>query len=140
MEYFNTFGGNPVSCAIGLAVLEVIESEGLVEHAKQVGAYFLERLRALKDQHDIIGDVRGRGLFIGVELVRDRTTREPATKEAAQILEAMKDRSILLSTDGPYECVLKIKPPMPFDVSNVDQFIVALDESIVTQKKRAIQS
>ncbi len=130
MEYFNTFGGNPVSCAVGLAVLDVIESGRLVEHAKQVGSHFLERLRELKEQHDIIGDVRGRGLFIGVELVRDRTSREPATKEAAQILEAMKTRSILLSTDGPYDCVLKIKPPMVFDLANVDQFIAALAESI----------
>ena len=132
MEYFNTYGGNPVSCAIGLAVLDEIETNGLIEHAKRVGDYFLNRLRELQQQYDIIGDVRGRGLFMGIELVRDRATQEPATNEAAVIVEAMKERSILVSTDGPYRCVIKIKPPMTFDESNVDQFVIALAASIKT--------
>ena len=130
MEYFNTFGGNPVSCAIGLAVLDVIEDEQLQNHAHKVGCYFLEQLRQLESRHEIIGDVRGRGLFLGVELVRDRSTREPATSEAARIIEQMKERSILLSTDGPFNCVLKIKPPLKFDRANVDEFVAALEESL----------
>ncbi len=137
MEYFNTFGGNPVSCAIGLAVLEVIEDEKLRIHAHEVGGYFFERLHRLATRHDIIGDVRGRGLFLGVELVRDRSTREPATSEAARVLEQMKERSILLSTDGPFNCVLKIKPPLKFNRANVDQFITALEESLTNLKPGA---
>ena len=128
MEYFNTFGGNPVSCAIGLAVLDVIEAERLREHAEAVGAHFLAALRALADAHPLIGDVRGRGLFLGVELVRDRATLEPATDEATEVIERAKDRGILLSTDGPYANVIKIKPPMVFTTRDADSVVAALGE------------
>lgn len=128
MEYFNTFGGNPVSCAIGLAVLNVIQEEQSQRHALEVGDYFMDQLRLLQSQHQLIGDVRGLGLFIGTELVRDRTTLEPATMEAKEIINRMRDRCILLSTDGPFENVIKIKPPMVFSRKNIDQVIYNLNE------------
>lgn len=128
MEYFNTFGGNPVSCAAGLAVLQAIEEENLQENARVVGDYFLKELRKLQKRHLLIGDVRGLGLFIGVELVKDRKTKEPATAEAREVIETMKNKGILLSTDGPFRNVLKIKPPLVFSRSNVDRVIEALDE------------
>jgi len=127
MEYFNTFGGNPVSCAIGLAVMDVIEDEGLREHALAVGTAFKDELSALARSHRLVGDVRGLGLFIGVELVRDRETQEPATDEAAWIINEMKERGILLSTDGPYENVLKIKPPLVFTWDDADRVVDQLD-------------
>jgi 4-aminobutyrate aminotransferase-like enzyme len=114
MEYFNTFGGNPVSCAVGLAVLDVIRDEGLQENAREVGGYLLDGLRELQQRHAIIGDVRGQGFFLGIEFVRDRETKEPAAREASEIVEKMKDRGILLSTDGPMHNVIKIKPPIVF--------------------------
>ncbi|MGB9835240.1 MAG: aminotransferase class III-fold pyridoxal phosphate-dependent enzyme [Candidatus Saccharicenans sp.] len=128
MEYFNTFGGNPVSCAAGLAVLQAIEEENLQENARVVGDYFLKELRKLQKRHLLIGDVRGLGLFIGVELVKDRKTKDPATAEAREVIERMKNKGILLSTDGPFRNVLKIKPPLVFSRSNVDRVIEALDE------------
>lgn len=127
MEYFNTFGGNPVSCAVGNAVLDVVRDEGLQENALEVGGYFLEGLRSLASRHRLIGDVRGRGLFLGVELVRDHTTLEPAADEAARIIERMKDAGILLSTDGPLHNVLKIKPPMVITRGDVDRVVETLD-------------
>ncbi|MEE2669945.1 MAG: aminotransferase class III-fold pyridoxal phosphate-dependent enzyme [Gemmatimonadota bacterium] len=114
MEYFNTFGGNPVSCAVGLAVLDVIEEEDLQVHAHCVGEHLLKRLRSLMDFHPSLGDVRGRGLFLGVEVVSDVECREPAADVASYIVERMKRCGILLSTDGPAHNVIKIKPPMTF--------------------------
>lgn len=128
MEYFNTFGGNPVSCAAGLAVLEAIEEENLQENARSVGDYFLKRLKELQSTHELIGDVRGLGLFIGVELVKDRKTRLPATREAELIAEKMKKNNILVTTEGPYHQVLKIKPAIIFNKDNVDLFVETLDK------------
>jgi 4-aminobutyrate aminotransferase-like enzyme len=130
MEYFNTYGGNPVSCAIGLAVLDVIEREHLQDNARDVGAHLLAGLRDLMTRHELIGDVRGVGLFIGVELVRDRTTLEPADAEAHAIVERMKNRHILLSVDGPLHNVLKIKPPIVFTRDDADQLVLNLDDVI----------
>jgi 4-aminobutyrate aminotransferase-like enzyme len=130
MEYFNTFAGNPVSCAIGLAVLDVIEQEGLQAHAKQVGDVLLQGLNELKQKHTLIGDVRGMGLFIGVELVKDRHSLEPATAEANTIIEFLKAHRILLSTDGPYDNVLKLKPPMVFSMDNAREFLWRLDQAL----------
>jgi 4-aminobutyrate aminotransferase-like enzyme/Ser/Thr protein kinase RdoA (MazF antagonist) len=128
MEYFNTFGGNPVSMAVGLAVLDVLEEERLPEHALRVGNQLLELLHPLKERHALVGDVRGAGLFIGVELVRDRTTLEPADKEASAVVNALRERGILTGTDGPYHNVIKIRPPMPFDSGNAVRVAEALDE------------
>lgn len=128
MEYFNTYGGNPVACAAGLAVLDVIEREGLQENARLVGAQLLDGLRVLQNQHALIGDVRGLGLFIGVEFVQNPETREPATDEAAYIVERMKDLGVLLSTDGPFRNVIKIKPPLVFSRENADLVIGTLRE------------
>ena len=132
MEYFNTFGGNPVSCAVGLAVLDIIRDEELQDNAREVGRYFMERLRTLGEKHRLIGDVRGLGLFIGVELVRDPRTLEPADREASAIVERMKARGVLLSTDGPFHNVLKIKPPIVFSKADVD-FVVSELDAVVSE-------
>ena len=128
MEYFNSFGGNPVSCAIGRTVLEIIEKEKLQENAYLVGNYLIKELNNLKMRHDIIGDVRGRGLFLGIELIKDQEKMLPATSEADQIVNDMKDQGILISTDGPDHNVLKIKPPMVFTNKNADQLLDTLDQ------------
>ena len=125
MEYFNTFGGNPVSCAIGLEVLNVIEGEGLVHNAQSIGQYLTEGLRQLKSNHHIIGDIRGMGLFLGIELVKNDQL-EPATGQAAYLANRMRELGILMSTDGPYENVLKIKPPMVFDKNDSDFLLSTL--------------
>ena len=130
MEYFNTFGGNPVSCAVGLAVLETIREEHLQENAREVGAYFLERLQHLQQRHPAIGDVRGLGLFLGIELVKDPGKRTPDGALASRIVENMKQRGILLSTDGPDHNVIKIKPPLVFSRENVAQVCEILDKAI----------
>ncbi len=128
MEFFSTFGGNPVSCAVGKAVLDVIEEEGLQERARILGDHFKSGLRSLMDRHELIGDVRGRGLFLGIELVRDRTSQEPAPEEASLIVNAMRDRGVLLSTDGPRHNVIKIKPPMVIEHDDVDMAMRLLDD------------
>lgn len=128
MEFFNTFGGNPVSMATGIAVLDVIHDEGLQQHALEVGNHLMIGFKELMKKYNIIGDVRGHGLFIGVELVRDRITKEPAVPEIDDIVEQMKERGYLLSTDGPLHNVLKIKPPMVFSKKNADEMVGNLDE------------
>ncbi len=132
MEYFNTFGGNPVSCAVGLAVLDVMEEEGLQAQALQVGTHLQAGLAGLMARHPLIGDVRGMGLFIGIELVRNRETLEPAAEEATAVVEQMKERGILLSTDGPYHNVIKIKPPLAFTKADVDFLVATLDSLLHT--------
>jgi len=128
MEYFNTFGGNPVSCAIGLAVLDVIAQEGLQANAEAMGARLEEGLRDMGRRHELIGDVRGQGLFIGVELVTDRDSRHPAAEAANATIDYMKERGFLLSTDGPEHNVIKIKPPLVLTKDDVDATVGALDE------------
>jgi len=128
MEYFNTFGGNPVSCAVGLAVLEVIETEELQERALRVGARMKSGLESLGCRHELIGDARGIGLFLGVELVRDRSSLEPAAAEASYLVERMKDHGILVSTDGPLHNVIKIKPPLAFTEANADFLVRTMDK------------
>ena len=127
MEFFSTTGGNTVSCAVGIAVLDVIENENLQQHALDVGAYLLSKLEDLKENHKIIGDVRGLGLYIGVELVRDIQTLEPAMDEAKYIVERLKDMGLLVSLDGPLNNVLKIKPPLVFTKENADFFVDSLE-------------
>jgi 4-aminobutyrate aminotransferase-like enzyme/Ser/Thr protein kinase RdoA (MazF antagonist) len=127
MEYFNTFGGNPVSCAIGLAVLDVIADEDLQAAALDVGHRFKRGLEAVGERHAVVGDVRGRGLFIGIELVTDRTARTPAPAHASHVVERMRQHGILLSTDGPEHNVIKIKPPLVFGAAEADRVVETLD-------------
>jgi 4-aminobutyrate aminotransferase-like enzyme len=130
MEFFSTFGGNTVSCAIGIAVLDVLRDEGLQAHALGVGERMLAKLRPLVDRYPIVGDVRGSGLFLGVELVLDRNTLEPAGAEASFVANRMRERGVLLGTDGPHHNVVKIRPPMPFTESDGDLLVDALEQSI----------
>ena len=123
MEFFSTFGGNTVSCAIGLAVLEVVQEEKLQAHALAVGQQLLNGLRELQQHHANFADVRGSGFFLGVELM---TNDNPATKEAHRVVNAMRDNGILIGTDGPFHNVLKIRPPMPFSMSDTDHFLTTL--------------
>ncbi len=132
MEYFNTFGGNAVSAAVGLAVLDVIEAEGLRSRAIEAGARLQSGLLGLSERHPAIGDVRGMGLFIGAVLVVDRESRGPATDLAGAVVEAAKDHGILLSTDGPYHDVLKFKPPLVIELADIDRTIEVLDEVLGT--------
>lgn len=130
MKYFNTFGGNPVSCAIGEAVLDEIAERGLQAQAKTTGRHLRDALSALAQRHELIGDVRGRGLYLGVELVRDRSTREPATEEALVVSELMKDEGVLVYPTGLAGNILKIKPPLPFSPVDADLFATVLDETL----------
>ena len=129
MEFFSTFGGNPVSCAIGMAVLDVIENDNLIEKSKVMGDLFIDGLTELKKRHKIIGDVRGKGLFLGIELVKDHSSLEPATKEAEFLVEGMLSKNILLSIDGPRKNVIKIKPPMVISEDDVKRTILSLDKT-----------
>jgi 4-aminobutyrate aminotransferase-like enzyme/Ser/Thr protein kinase RdoA (MazF antagonist) len=132
MEYFNTFGGNPVSCAVGLAVLDVLRDERLQARATRVGGGLADGLRMLAARHPLIGDVRGRGLFLGVDLVRDRERRTPAPAEAARLVNLARDEGVLLSTDGPGRNVLKIKPPLVLEEADADRAVAVIDHALAT--------
>jgi len=136
IEYFNTYGGNPVSCAIGAAVLDTIEKENLMQHAVEVGNILLEGARKLAAKHSVIGDVRGRGMFIGMDLVKDRETREPNTVLAEHVLACLKDKRILLQADGPHNNVLKFKSPLVFSADNAATLLAALDEVLTQAAER----
>ncbi|XP_054698264.1 5-phosphohydroxy-L-lysine phospho-lyase isoform X2 [Grus americana] len=135
VEYFNTFGGNPVSCAIGLAVLDVIEKEHLQAHAMEIGNFLMKLLKEQKTKHPIIGDVRGSGLFIGVDLIKDQAERTPATEEAEYLITRLKEEYILLSTDGPGRNVLKFKPPMCFNMEDA-KFVVDTIDKVLTEMEK----
>jgi 4-aminobutyrate aminotransferase-like enzyme len=111
---------NTVSCAVGLAVLDVLEEERLQAHARDVGDRLLAALRRLVDRCQMIGDVRGSGLFLGVELVRDRETLEPAAADASRAVNRLREEGILIGTDGPHHNVLKIRPPLPFSTDDAE--------------------
>lgn len=125
--YFNTFGGNPVSMAVGKAVLEICEQQDLPSHCNEVGDYLRGRLDQLKQKHSIIGNIRGHGLFLGMELVHDHDTLEPATDVARTIPDAMKNEGVLMGLSGRYGNVLKFRPPLVFSKANVDMLIETLD-------------
>ncbi|MEM7118001.1 MAG: aminotransferase class III-fold pyridoxal phosphate-dependent enzyme [Chloroflexota bacterium] len=127
---FSTFGGNPVACAAGTAVLDVIENENLVVSAKETGDYLRDSIRSLMDRYDIIGDVRGRGLLTGVDLVQDRTTKEPATAATKRLLDLMRDNGVLIGKGDVGGNVLKIRPPLAFKKPHADIFVEALDKSL----------
>ena len=126
MEYFNTFGGNPVSCAIGTAVLQVVKTEKLQENAYKIGAYLKKELNKLAKKFPIIGDIRGQGLFLGIELVD--AGLQPLPHKAEYLINRMKEHSILMSTDGPGNNVLKIKPPLVFNKQNAKDLIFYLQK------------
>ena len=130
MEYFNSFGGNPVSCAVGMAVLDVIEQEDLQENAHQMGAYLQEGFRDMANRYPLIGDVRGRGLFIGIELVEDRETLEPATEKAGRVTNILREDAVLMSTDGPLDNVLKIKPPIVINKEHASEVLQKTEKAL----------
>ena len=127
MEFFSTFGGNPVACAAGLAVLDVLEEEKLQDHALRVGNHLTKGLKALQERHALIGDVRGSGLFLGIDLVLDRETREPAPLQASYVVNRLRDCGILAGTDGPHHNVIKLRPPLVFSETDADLFVKTLD-------------
>lgn len=127
-RYFNTFGGNPVSMAAADVVLRIIEREKLAQQATDVGDYLRTKLAALADRYEIIGDVRGAGLFIGVELVSDRPAKTPATQATAEVVNTLRDRGVLIGFCGPGANVLKIRPPLVFESSHADSLVQTLDE------------
>jgi 4-aminobutyrate aminotransferase-like enzyme/Ser/Thr protein kinase RdoA (MazF antagonist) len=127
MEFFSTFGGNPVAAAAGLAVLDVLEEEHLQENALRVGNYLIASLRELQNHHALIGDVRGSGLFLGVDFVRDPSTHEPAPDEASYIVNRLRDSGILTGTDGPHHNVIKLRPPLVFSQADADLLVSTLN-------------
>ncbi|MGY4404135.1 aspartate aminotransferase family protein [Bradyrhizobium sp. USDA 3315] len=130
VKYFNTFGGNPVAAAAGLAVLDVIEDEGLMQSAREVSRHLMDGLREIGNRHMTIGDVRGAGLFIGLELVRDRDSKEPAPELASLLINRLRRRGILIGAAGPFGSTLKIRPPLCFGKDHADMFITACDEEL----------
>ena len=131
--YFSTFGGNPVACAAGLAVLEVLAREGLMANARDSGDYLRSGVRELAARYPLIGDVRGRGLLTGVELVRDAATLEPAKRETVAVINHMRQNGVLVGQEGVFGNVLKIRPPMAFSRDNADFLIAALGRAVAAQ-------
>lgn len=128
--HFNTYGGNPVSMAQGMAVMDVIEEEGLQENSRVVGSYLKKGFEKLKSKYSIIGDVRGKGLMLGVELVRNRASKDPATEETAQLLELAKEKGLLLGKGGLKGNVLRVKPPMCITKEDADFALEVLDSCL----------
>jgi alanine-glyoxylate transaminase/(R)-3-amino-2-methylpropionate-pyruvate transaminase len=133
--HFNTYGGNPVSMASGLATMEVIDAEGIQENAAVVGEYLKDGLTGLQDKHALIGDVRGMGLMLGIELVRDRDSKEPASAETASLMELTKERGLLLGKGGLFGNTLRIKPPMCISKDDAEFMIATLDECLLHIQK-----
>ncbi|WP_152221345.1 aspartate aminotransferase family protein [Pseudomonas sp. SCB32] len=131
VRYFNTFGGNPVSCAAAQAVLDVIRDERLQERSQRIGDFMLEGIRKLADRHELIGDVRGAGLFLGVELVTDRGAKTPAASQTRRVVNAMRERGVLISAAGPMENILKIRPLLAFEQEHAELFIDCLDKALL---------
>ena len=127
-RYFNTFGGNPVSCAAGMAVLEEIEDKNLIVNAKKVGEHARSRMQQLKEKYAFIGDVRGSGLIFGAEMVLDQKTKEPASEFTDRVINKMRQNGIIHSKLGRHKNTLKIRPPMPFSTENADLLFDTLDD------------
>jgi 4-aminobutyrate aminotransferase-like enzyme/Ser/Thr protein kinase RdoA (MazF antagonist) len=140
MEFFSTFGGNPVACAAGLAVLDVLENEKLQDRALRVGNYWMNGLRKLQEHHNLIGDVRGSGLFLGIDLVRDGVTRAPATEEADYIVNRLRERGILAGADGPHHNVIKLRPPLIFSEADAGLFVETLSAILVEDGAQPLAS
>jgi len=127
-EYFSTFGGSNLSCRVGTEVLQIVDDEGLQENALSMGNLLLNGLRQLQQKHQLIGDVRGYGLFIGLDLVTDRETREPATAVADYVKNRMRENRILMGTEGPADNILKIRPPLTIEEQDVQMILQVLDQ------------
>jgi 4-aminobutyrate aminotransferase-like enzyme len=127
IEFFSTFGGSTLSCRVGTEVLRIVDEEGLQQNARVTGDRLLVGLRELQSRHEAIGDVRGIGLFIGVDLVADRVTRVPATRAAERVKNRLRAERILVGTEGPADNVLKIRPPLTIEPDDVDQLLETLD-------------
>jgi len=138
-RYFNTFGGNPVSANVGMAVLDVIEWEGLQEAAGRVGRYLKAGLARLAERRELIGDIRGEGLFVGIELVHGRASRTPAPTETTRIVNAMRER-VLIGAAGIVGNVLKVRPPLPFSEAHADIFLAKLDEVLAEGVSDRVES
>ncbi|GGB84458.1 aspartate aminotransferase family protein [Marinobacterium zhoushanense] len=134
--YFNTFGGNPVSCAVGMAVLDVLQEDNLMQNAVTTGAYVTDGLNKLQQKHELIGEVRDLGMFFGVELVQSRTSKAPAKAEARRIINRMRDKGVLISTIGVHNSILKLRPPMPFQPEHGDILLEMLDEVLTEMEGR----
>lgn len=132
MEFFSTFGGSTAACVAGLAVLDVMQEERLQAHALRVGERLLAGLRTLAARFPVVGDVRGSGLFVGVDLVEDRGTRQPAAAAASAVVNRMRDDGVLIGTDGAFHNVLKIRPPMPFDDHDADRLVATLEAALAS--------
>jgi 4-aminobutyrate aminotransferase-like enzyme len=130
--FFSSTGGSPVSSAIGVAVLDVIQQEGLQENARVVGGHLKDRLLALAEVHPIVGTVHGSGLYLGLEFVRDRATLEPATEETAAICDRLLELGVIMQPTGDFQNVLKIKPPLCISRESVDYFADSLDRVLTT--------
>lgn len=137
MEFFSTFGGNPVACAAGRAVLDVLEEERLQENALRVGTHLFDGLESLRAKYPLIGDVRGTGLFLGVDLVLNRETREPAPRQASYVVNRLRECGVLTGTDGPFHNVLKLRPPLIFTETDADLFVSTLDAVLAEDPARA---
>jgi alanine-glyoxylate transaminase/(R)-3-amino-2-methylpropionate-pyruvate transaminase len=127
-KFFNTYGSNPMSCAAGRAVLRAIDEDGTIQNAKEVGGYMLERLQELKNKHSVIGDVRGSGLMLGIDLVKDRTTKAAADEEAGRVSEHAKDNGVIIGKGGALGNVLRINPPLCIRKEDIDFVIDVLDQ------------
>ena len=127
MEFFTTFGGNPVSCAVGLAVLDVVQEENLQQNALRTGSFTIRELNRLKQRHPLIGDVRGSGLFLGLDLVRSQTAREPAEAQASYVVNRLREEGVLAGTDGSHHNVIKLRPPLIFSEADAAYFCKTLD-------------
>ncbi|MBK5255263.1 MAG: aminotransferase class III-fold pyridoxal phosphate-dependent enzyme, partial [Vicinamibacteria bacterium] len=136
MEFFSTFGGNPVACAAGLAVLDALRDEGLPRNALEVGHHLMAGFRGLMSKHALIGDVRGSGLFIGVELVRDRESREPAPAQARYVVNRLREEGVLTGTDGPHENVIKLRPPLVLSTQDANLFLGIFDDVLSEDRAR----
>lgn len=130
VRYFNTFGGNPVSCAAAQAVLDVIRDEQLQERSQRIGDFLLHGMQQLAERHELIGDVRGAGLFLGMELVTDRVAKTPAAMQTRRVVNAMRERGVLISAAGPLENILKIRPLLAFEQEHAELFIDTLDQAL----------
>ena len=128
--HFNTYGGNPVSAAAGRAVLKIIDEEGMQENCRVIGDYLLGRFAGLQEKHDVIGHCRGKGLMLGMELVKDRGTKEPAGAETKKVFEDMKDMGVLIGKGGLHGNVFRIKPPMCWTMADAEFMCDAMDHAL----------